>query len=34
VLLQTGDKMAIRPPVAGKSGEHDQRGDMVAGINK
>jgi hypothetical protein len=34
LLLQTGDKMAIRPPVAGKFGEQDQRGDMVGGINK
>jgi hypothetical protein len=34
MLLQTGDKMAFRPPVAGKSSEQDQRGDMVAGINK
>ncbi|WIA19619.1 hypothetical protein OEZ85_005556 [Tetradesmus obliquus] len=32
--MQTGDKMAIKAPVAGKSGQQDQRGDTVAGINK
>lgn len=26
--------MAIKAPVAGKSGQQDQRGDTVAGINK